>query len=150
MSANYTQGTGSKGAGIYSTGGAMTLTNCTLAGNYGAGSPGGLVVVLNGGLYLRNTIISGSTGADCSSGNMWANTHNLVEDGTCSAGGVAFRSGDPRLGALAPNGGSTQTHALLVGSPAVDGGDNAVCPATDQRGVWPAVAGRRRLRYRRL
>ena len=27
------------------------------------------------------------------------------------------------------------THALLAGSPAIDAGNNAVCAATDQRGV---------------
>jgi hypothetical protein len=39
------------------------------------------------------------------------------------------------LGPLADNGGPTQTHALLPGSPAIDAGDNTACPATDQRGV---------------
>jgi hypothetical protein len=42
---------------------------------------------------------------------------------------------DPRLAPLANNGGRTQTHALLSGSPAIDRGDNAGAPATDQRGV---------------
>src|SRR5438093_13256540 len=32
-------------------------------------------------------------------------------------------------------GGPTETHAFLPGSPAIDTGDNATCPATDQRGV---------------
>ncbi len=36
---------------------------------------------------------------------------------------------------LADNGGPTQTHALLWGSPAIDAGDDASCPATDQRGA---------------
>jgi hypothetical protein len=42
---------------------------------------------------------------------------------------------DPKLGALADNGGPTKTHALLAGSPAIDHGDNGGAPATDQRGV---------------
>ena len=42
---------------------------------------------------------------------------------------------DPMLGALANNGGPTQTHALLAGSPAIDRGNNTGAPATDQRGV---------------
>jgi len=33
------------------------------------------------------------------------------------------------------NGGSTQTMALLPGSPAIDAGNNANCPVADQRGV---------------
>ncbi len=40
--------------------------------------------------------------------------------------------GDPKLGALAGNGGPTETHALLAGSPAIDKGNNDL--ATDQRG----------------
>ncbi len=44
------------------------------------------------------------------------------------------------LGALASNGGPTQTHALLPASPAIDAGDNIACAASpvssqDQRGI---------------
>ncbi|MAT98454.1 MAG: hypothetical protein CL608_15020 [Anaerolineaceae bacterium] len=39
------------------------------------------------------------------------------------------------LGPLTNNGGSTLTHALLEESPAIDAGDNASCPAIDQRGT---------------
>ena len=42
---------------------------------------------------------------------------------------------DPLLGPLQDNGGPTQTHALLAGSPAIDAALLANCPATDQRGV---------------
>jgi fibronectin-binding autotransporter adhesin len=44
---------------------------------------------------------------------------------------------DPLLGALASNGGPTQTMLLLAGSPAINKGSNALIPAgvvTDQRG----------------
>lgn len=41
---------------------------------------------------------------------------------------------DPRLAPLGDNGGPTLTHALRLGSPAVDRGTNSACPATDQRG----------------
>jgi uncharacterized Zn-binding protein involved in type VI secretion len=43
--------------------------------------------------------------------------------------------GDGGLGGLADNGGPTFTHALLAGSPAINAGDPAACPATDQRGT---------------
>ena len=39
------------------------------------------------------------------------------------------------LGPLADNGGPTQTHALLPGSPAIDAGDNTDAPEWDQRGI---------------
>ena len=42
---------------------------------------------------------------------------------------------DPLLGALGNYGGFTQTIPLLAGSSAIDTGNDAVCPATDQRGV---------------
>ena len=45
------------------------------------------------------------------------------------------------LGALADNGGLTKTHALLTGSPAIDAGNDALAPATDQRGVVRAAGG---------
>jgi hypothetical protein len=40
----------------------------------------------------------------------------------------------PGLGPLANNGGPTQTHAVLKGSPAIDRGAVNGCPKTDQRG----------------
>ena len=59
---------------------------------------------------------------------------NFVGSSAVDAGGII----DPLLGTLALNGGSTQTHALLAGSPAIDAGDDAVAfdpTAFDQRGA---------------
>ena len=42
---------------------------------------------------------------------------------------------DPLLQPLADNGGPTRTHALTIGSPAIDAGNNAAGLATDQRGT---------------
>jgi hypothetical protein len=47
---------------------------------------------------------------------------------------------NPLVGPLANNGGPTPTMALLSGSPAIDAGDNAYAPATDQRGQ-PRILG---------
>jgi hypothetical protein len=41
---------------------------------------------------------------------------------------------DPRLGPLQNNGGPTQTLALFADSPAIGHANNALAPATDQRG----------------
>ena len=46
-----------------------------------------------------------------------------------------LQRGLPGLDSLADNGGPTLTHALGVGSPAIDSADAGACPATDQRGV---------------
>ncbi len=83
---------------------------------------------------------AGSGVVDCGSiggGHTWVENHNLVEDGAnCGfANGVnnTITGVDPVLGPLANNGGETDTHALLGGSPAIDAGDTTL--TTDQRGV---------------
>ncbi|MCP3973806.1 MAG: hypothetical protein GY720_04870 [bacterium] len=48
---------------------------------------------------------------------------------------------DPGIAPLSDNGGSTFTHALLPGSPAIDTAINGRCPATDQRGIGRPVDG---------
>jgi len=45
-----------------------------------------------------------------------------IDDGSCSSP----LSGDSLLGPLTDNGGATQTHAPLAGSPLIDAGANAV------------------------
>jgi len=56
--------------------------------------------------------------------------NNLV---TLPASAIIFD--DPLLGPLADNGGPNKTMALQPGSPAIDAGNNATCPTTDQRGI---------------
>ena len=58
----------------------------------------------------------------------------MANDATC-IGATAVPSTSLTLPPLADNGGSTWTHALLPGSPAIDAGDDAACPSTDQRDV---------------
>jgi hypothetical protein len=61
---------------------------------------------------------------------------SVVQDG-CPDGSTCTHilSTDPLLGTLGNYGGFTQTIPLLAGSSAINTGNNAVCPATDQRGV---------------
>ncbi|MGH7268037.1 MAG: choice-of-anchor Q domain-containing protein, partial [Candidatus Rokuibacteriota bacterium] len=62
--------------------------------------------------------------------------HNIDGGTTCGFTQPSDRSEtEPRLGPLASNGGWTRTHALLPGSPAIDGGSAGACPPADQRGV---------------
>ena len=105
-------------------------------------SDGGGIANFEGTLTLANTILANSlSGGDClnDGGLLTPAGVNLVEDGSCgaSADPTHFLTGDPQLGPLAPNGGPTQTHALLVGSPAIDAVPMDQCPppADDQRGV---------------
>jgi PKD repeat protein len=125
------------GGGIYNYFGTLRLMNSTLSGNrtnqtYGYG--GGLYNY--GTLHYTNTIMANSPhGADCvqDGGSIATNINNVVEDGGCAAGGVNFKTGDPKLGALQNNGGRVKTMALLPGSLAIDAGAN--CLSTDERGV---------------
>ncbi len=61
--------------------------------------------------------------------------HNLCSDASGNFSGPgSLSSVDPQLGPLDNYGGPTPTLPLLAGSPAIDAGDSASCPATDQRG----------------
>jgi CSLREA domain-containing protein len=150
------------GGGIAQFGGTLNLINATIAGNT-ADSDGGGMAGDGGGLYMtggtanvQNTIVahnidassSGNVHPDCS-GTVVA-TYSLIEargvsDGCTLGGGSSnnLASGtDPMLDALDSNGGPTDTHALLAGSPAIGAGNPATpldgtsgrCAAADQRG----------------
>ena len=69
--------------------------------------------------------------------------HNLDEGSDCNfTAATDLRDTDPLLGPLQDNGGQLDTRALLLGSPAIDTGDAAACPATDARGIArPSGAG---------
>ena len=68
--------------------------------------------------------------------------NNLESANTCGLNAAGDKiNANPKLGPLQNNGGTTWTHALLAGSPAIDGGTNSGCPATDQRGVSRPIDG---------
>jgi hypothetical protein len=135
----------SHGGGIANRG-RLTLTNVTVSQNRapgGGGSPGtgggidnsfpGATVSVSNVILANNT---NATGPDNCSGSITSLGGNLSSDGTCplTAGSDQVNT-DPQLGPLQNNGGLTPTQALLTGSPAIEAGTNAGCPATDQRGV---------------
>lgn len=105
----------------------------------------------NATINVRNTIIAGNTLMDPEFGegpDVWGAFtslgHNIVGDDAFSTGFGATGDQlnvDPQLGPLQNNGGPTLTHALLAGSPAINAGDNAGAPATDQRGFTRIVGG---------
>jgi hypothetical protein len=54
--------------------------------------------------------------------------YNLSSDNTCNLGGPGdLNNANPQLGPLQNNGGTTQTMALLTGSPAIDAGNPNGC-----------------------
>ncbi|HEY7061018.1 MAG TPA: choice-of-anchor Q domain-containing protein [Chloroflexota bacterium] len=121
--------------------GPADLTNVTFSGN-SAPSGGAIVQRSNTALTLKNTIIAkGSSGGSCSAfngGTITSNGFNLSDDTACAAylNQIGDQNNVPAgLGALANNGGPTQTHLPQPGSLAIDRGTNAGCPAIDQRGL---------------
>ena len=130
------------GGGMYTVNGSPTLQNVTFSGNSATVSGGGLYYSVSN-IILANVIAADSlSGGDCVSVATLTSsvTNNLLEDAANACGMtnginkniVGF---DPLLAPLSDNGGSTPTQALSAGSLAVDTGDDASCPATDQRGV---------------
>lgn len=127
---------GTPGGTIYtSVGGTTAITRSTITGN----SHLALHEDLASTITLQNSIVSGN--ADGCLGNVQSLGYNIVGENGDAGGCPSDGTGDLLLPGpvetlldttLADNGGPTMTHALLMGSPAVDGGD---CTGTDQRGL---------------
>ncbi len=136
------------GGGIFSTRSVITNTNVTIASNYAGFQGGGVAGDTN--IIFRNTIIANNIGNNNGLGynvkNNCTNTYtnggnnlqfppknpNNPDDIDCAPN---IMVADPRLGLPLNNGGLTPTLALGGGSPAIDAGNSALCPPTDQRGA---------------
>jgi len=139
ISGNTANANGNANGGILNFSGTSILTNCTITNNAAnpSGSGGGISaggVKVNGGMVtarnsiiaanLNNTIRPDVEGAFISGG------YNLIGNVGSVTGftqmtdqqGNATLPLDPVLDALAVNGGSTPTHRLMGGSPAIDKG----------------------------
>jgi hypothetical protein len=125
---------------------AAEISNSTIASNaeFAAVSHGsGIKIYAWDSLTLQSSIVANNvTGLGYMDlyvvpfpGLTISGTDNLVvaADATLPAGVITLTS-DPKLGPLQLNGGSTRTHALLPGSPAIGQGNNAAGSVTDQRG----------------
>jgi hypothetical protein len=145
-------------AGVLVYGGALTVFNSTVTGNTATGREpvAGGVFVYSGTLTLHRSIVSGNTASSGAGAReiqvskyasdvvVTADDYNLFgHDGDAGVAGFTPGSTDivpnKSIGGillpLADNGGGTKTHALAIGSPALDASpDDATCPATDQRG----------------
>ena len=126
------------GGGMYNMmlGSSPTLTNVTFSGNSAINNGGGIHNSNNSNPTLKNVILWGNTALYGSEISNFSSTptisYSVVKGSYTGTGNI---SSDPKLGALANNGGFTQTMALGAGSSAIDTGTNTGCPATDQRGV---------------
>ena len=112
----------------------LTVSQTTIFGN--SIDEGNAAGIDNGGtLVLANSIVAGRHSTNCYTDNRYGGTisfqgQTIIQDGSCNAP----LSGDPKLGALVDNGGSTYTFALRNDSPAING-VSGECPTTDQRNV---------------
>ena len=149
---------GGGGGAIYNNLGSLTLNQCTVTGNAAnaGGGAGGGIFNLSGGapVTLNQCTVSGNlagTGGGIGGFNLGSNNvtfFNSIVAGN-SAGsepdisanttpvllGSNLTSGDPLLAPLGNYGGPTPTRPPLVGSPAIDAGDDSATNtfASDQR-----------------
>jgi CSLREA domain-containing protein len=135
------------GGGIWTNGASVNITNCTITNNSAPKQESAPGLFRGGGtVTVRNSIIAVN-------GGPWPDVVSFLNPGIVSGGfnligdrgDVTFNSTgdqsgtfnapvDPVLGPLQDNGGPTYTHALLVGSPALDAGNNSGSGVlTDQR-----------------
>lgn len=119
-----------------------SIENTTIAFNrdeavdWETGQCGGALFAF--GLQLDSTVVARNTCAvggdvDIVDGVRIEGSHNLVEH-SFSALPADTLQGDPRLAALADNGGPTMTHMPAANSPVVDRGENPSSRMYDQRG----------------
>jgi CSLREA domain-containing protein len=153
ISGNRVTGSTSLGGGILnyvngaSPGATTILTNSTIAGNSATGKGGGIRNESMGVVRSVNSIIATNTSLSLESdfsGTAASMGNNLVGTTLGNSGWIAtdLLNRDPMIGPLMDNGGSTKTHALLLGSPAIDAGNNDLATdpltgnplQTDQRG----------------
>jgi hypothetical protein len=127
----------------------LVLINSTITEN--TALEGGDGIYSRGAVTLSDSIIANnSQHGDCYNyfGSLISLGYNLDSDDTCNlTQPTDLPSTDPVLGSLADNGGPTETHALLEGSPAIDAGGANCTDASgqpllaDQRGELRPVDG---------
>jgi len=125
------------GGGIYHAG-AATVDSSTISNN-SASFEGGVALVGSGTFNIRNTIIAGNTASSASpdaNGNFTSQGYNLIGDAAGANGFTAIgdQTGvNAQLAPLGNYGGPTRTHALQIGSPAINTGSGI--STRDQRGL---------------
>ncbi len=132
----------SRGAAMSEIDGQIEVSHSTVVNNRSSGSDVAVIDATGAGtIRFGNTFIHNPGSVNCS---VRASSlgHNLDGDETCGL----TRTGDisPRVVTILPladNGGSSRTHALAAGSPAIDAGHPGLCLDRDQRGFAAPVDG---------
>ena len=135
------------GGGVFTALNAVfTAMNVTIASNscvqgtyaFSEGSTIGLtagtqIANTNGTLRLHNSLIAGTNSN--AYGPITDDGYNICSDGSANLfSGSSYNNTDPQLAPLGDYGGPSLCMALLPSSPAIDFGDSAALPNTDQRG----------------
>jgi hypothetical protein len=135
ISGNEAEGSG----GGISNAGDVSISNSTVTKNSAEGSGDGVASLGTGSVGVYSSILAGNQTTDVdnvSKGSFTSRGYNTIGDGKSapSFNSTGDRTGvtNPGLGPLADNGGPTQTHAVLSGSPALDKGNSGL--VRDQRG----------------
>lgn len=120
----------------------LVMHYTTIADNINTGSNTGWAIHPALTFKAYNSIVAAEPGKKACSTALDEAAFSISTDNSCGSGLTVF---DPRLAPLLDNGGNTKTHALSIGSPAIDAaGENSAtipCPATDQRGYPRPVDG---------
>jgi hypothetical protein len=150
ISGNSTTTGGGGGIHVGDGGTGSLLLRLTTVSNNTAGTEGGNLLVTSPsfGLTFDHSIVANGAPQDVArQGSLGATVtanYSLIEapGDSILLGANNLVGVDPLLGPLASNGGPTQTHAPLPGSPVLDAGNPAIPnpPATDQRG-FARIAG---------
>ncbi|MDB6021751.1 MAG: peptidase papain, partial [Pedosphaera sp.] len=142
--------------------GFVAVTNCTFDGgevfggtnglngtgsfSHGTGALGsslGANIFNNSGVFqLKNSILAYPTNGLNASGTITDKGYNFSSDATPTLSPSTNNNVNPLLGALAANGGPTETIAIAGNSPARDAIFDASAPAFDQRGVGRPIGPR--------
>ncbi len=144
------------GGGMQSNGTNQIITNSTFSGNSSGNNGGGIHRgTTNVNFFIRNTIVAGNNGT-AASPDITNSTGGITSEGNNIIGNVGTSTGwlmsdlqntNPMLNPLAANGGFGMTFLPMIGSPAINAGQNCVVDltcatsnppsavTTDQRGV---------------
>ena len=123
-----------EGGGIYANSD-LTLVHVTLVDNGAAN--GANIFAAGRGFVVQNTIIGDARlSSNCAGSPLASEDGNIQDDESCGFGEADDQTvTDLGLGALASNGGTTDTHLPQAGSPAIDTAVGANCEPVDQRDV---------------
>lgn len=128
--------TGNAG-GINQSSGIFTITNSSIISNSAPGSSG--IMVVEGEIAIGNSLLADNAFAtNCAAWEipLISLGYNLSSDASCDFTATGdLTEADAKVGPLGYYGGDTPTHNLRFGSAAIDAGNAAECPSTDQRGV---------------